>query len=192
MSYNEFLNLISNGFTLFFNTLSSWADVLMSNYFFITLLGFVLFSSFIFLLLDILNIPFKFHKLNLDEAGGYISIPSPPPVSSSDNNVVSNNVISDYTPLMDVPPPEPEPRVYSSKSDPVTGKITLITDENLNLITPTDPPEPVYTPQMEVVPPPGKDDPYEYREFDDYYHDSDYYEYRDNIDMLDGDFGNYD
>lgn len=75
MTYSEFLNYISNGFTLFYNTLISVSNTLLSNYFFITMLGLVIFVSiFYFVLYDIFGIPFfsikKKNKYNLDNVRG--------------------------------------------------------------------------------------------------------------------------
>lgn len=45
MTYSEFLEFISNGIQLFYNTLIQVSNSLIHNYFFITILGLVLFSS---------------------------------------------------------------------------------------------------------------------------------------------------
>lgn len=52
MSYSDFLNTLAYAFTLFINTLTAWVNNLMSNYFFITILGIGLFVSFIIFILD--------------------------------------------------------------------------------------------------------------------------------------------
>lgn len=57
MTYTEFLDLISNGCSLVFNTLIQVANNLMSNYFFITILGISIFSSLLWFFLD--NIMYK-------------------------------------------------------------------------------------------------------------------------------------
>lgn len=52
LTYNEFLDLISNGVQLFVNGFVMVASSLITNYIFITLLGMVLFSSLLFLFID--------------------------------------------------------------------------------------------------------------------------------------------
>ena len=52
MQYSEFLDFISNGCSLIFNTLIQVANNLMSNYFFITILGISIFSSLLWFFLD--------------------------------------------------------------------------------------------------------------------------------------------
>lgn len=70
MSYSDFLNLIGNAFTLFLDTITKWCNVLIHNYFFITILGVVLFCSLVLFLFDYftgcLSIPSSFLKKSVD------------------------------------------------------------------------------------------------------------------------------
>lgn len=52
MSYSGFLEYIGSAFPLLINTLTGWISTLMSNYFFITILGVVIFSSFVLFFID--------------------------------------------------------------------------------------------------------------------------------------------
>ena len=52
MSYSNFLDSLSNAFVIFVNGLVSISNSLMSNYFFITILGLVLFCSLFWLVYD--------------------------------------------------------------------------------------------------------------------------------------------
>lgn len=49
MTYSDFVDSLSYGFSLFINTLYSWSEILIHNYIFITLLGCVLFCSLVML-----------------------------------------------------------------------------------------------------------------------------------------------
>lgn len=73
MSYSDFVNTLANGFSLFYNSLVSIANVLIHNYLVITILGVGIFISLIYLFLnDILTIPFisKKTKSDLDNVRG--------------------------------------------------------------------------------------------------------------------------
>lgn len=48
MSYSNFLDLISNGFTLFYNSASAIFSYMFTNYFYITLIGLSIFVSLLF------------------------------------------------------------------------------------------------------------------------------------------------
>lgn len=54
MSYSDFLDFISNGFTLFFDNIFRVANNLMTNYIFITLVGVVIFISLIHVIYDLI------------------------------------------------------------------------------------------------------------------------------------------
>lgn len=65
MSYSDFLNTLSYGFNLFIDTITKWTNNLMTNYFFITILGVGLFVSFVLFVLDNVNlIVLKKHEEN--------------------------------------------------------------------------------------------------------------------------------
>lgn len=67
MSYSDFVNTLANGFSLFYNSLVSIANVLIHNYLVITILGVGIFISLMYLFLnDILTIPFISKKIKAD------------------------------------------------------------------------------------------------------------------------------
>lgn len=52
MSYSEFLSLISNSFTIFIDGFVSISSYLITNYFFITLFGIIIFISLVYFIRD--------------------------------------------------------------------------------------------------------------------------------------------
>lgn len=56
MTYNDFLSSLGYAFNLFVETITKWVNNLMSNYFFITILGVGLFISFVLFILDNINL----------------------------------------------------------------------------------------------------------------------------------------
>ena len=70
MSFSQFLSTLTNGFTIFYNGLTSLSNVLIENYIVIVLLGLPLFLSVLYFLFDLLfDLPFHKTK-NLDDIGG--------------------------------------------------------------------------------------------------------------------------
>lgn len=66
MSYNEFLNTFTYGINLFINSITNFFSSFISNYFYITLLGIVFFSSlFWFIFNNIVMLRVK--KFDVDE-----------------------------------------------------------------------------------------------------------------------------
>lgn len=67
MTYTEFLNSLVYGINMFYQGLVYIANVLISNYIIITLLGLSLFSTLIYFFCNnILTIPFIHKNKNLD------------------------------------------------------------------------------------------------------------------------------
>ena len=68
MSYNDFLDLISNGCTMFYNALISISNSLIHNYIFITLIGLSLFVSLLYLFMNnyVFNLSIKFRNKSDD------------------------------------------------------------------------------------------------------------------------------
>lgn len=70
MSYGEFLNTIISPIQYFFDWATSLTTALISNYFFISMVGAVVITSLFYLLLDNLSFNvFNKKKKNLDNGG---------------------------------------------------------------------------------------------------------------------------
>ena len=67
MSYSEFVATLINGVNMFYNGIVTIANVLINNYFIITILGLSIFTSlFSIFINDILSLPFTRKNNDLD------------------------------------------------------------------------------------------------------------------------------
>jgi len=72
MSYSDFLNTLVSPIQAFFSWASSITTALLGNYFFISLIGFVVITSLFYFVLDLISnfkILHKSKKKNLDNGG---------------------------------------------------------------------------------------------------------------------------
>lgn len=66
MSYSDFISSLSNGASLFYNSLIQVANSLIHNYIFITMLGITIFCSLLHFVVYAIRLPYFSQKKDLD------------------------------------------------------------------------------------------------------------------------------